>query len=105
MTSALITDITAVRAALMSYTCESHLDIAAITGLSIERVRNVIGYIRLHSDDLGWSVPHQARGQGVHQYLVVEPGAANLTDAEYQYVKHGQRSTLRTIATMGENQG
>jgi hypothetical protein len=105
MTPELEQDVTAIYHALTSYTCTTHDDIASATGLSLQRVANVLHFIRLHSDELGWSVPAQPAGWGDHLYVVVEAGAANLTDDEYGYVLLGQISSLRHMATRGENQG
>jgi hypothetical protein len=105
MTPELERDINAIYTALTSRICTTHDDIASATGLPLQRVSNVVTYIRKNSDALGWSVPAQPAGWGDHLYLVVEHGAANLTDEEYSYVVIGQVSSMRHMATRGENQG
>ena len=48
---------------LQEYEVTSREDLAEVSGLSIERIRYLLGYIRSHQDDLGWSIPHCGRGR------------------------------------------
>lgn len=94
--------------ALTDYECTSRRDIATVTGWTPARVDNVLHYVRRPdvAADWGWTVPHVPRGTGRHLFQVVEVnGNAALDADESEHLRAGAISTLRLMASSGENEG
>jgi hypothetical protein len=91
---------------LTDYTCTSRYDIAAIAGWPVPTVDGVLHEIRKPdvAADWGWTVPHVPRGTGVHLFQVVD-GTGRMTADEHNHVRGGAVSTLRVMASHGENEG
>jgi hypothetical protein len=94
--------------ALTDYACGRRAEIADVTGWPVHKVDDALRYVRRPdvASVLGWTVPHAQHGTGEHLYQVVLSDGGSALDAdEHQHIRNGAVSTLRMMASNGENEG